>query len=135
MTLAQEYGVYGIGYNSDMSKEVPNACLCSVIWNWSAYYTAVVDSVIEGTWSGENYYGGMSEGLVAITDLASFCADGTAEKVAEATDAILSGSNNVFDGEMKTNTGEVVGSAGSTLDDATITGAIDWYYENVVVVE
>ena len=50
-------------------------------------------------------------------------------------DAILSGSNNVFDGEMKTNTGEVVGSAGSTLDDATITGAIDWYYENVVVVE
>ena len=135
MTLAQEYGVYGIGYNSDMRKEVPNACLCSVIWNWSAYYTAVVNSVIEGTWSGENYYGGMSEGLVAITDLASFCADGTAEKVAEATDAILSGSNNVFDGEMKTNTGEVVGSAGSTLDDATITGAIDWYYENVVVVE
>lgn len=135
MTLAQEYGVYGIGYNSDMSKEVPQTCLCSVIWNWSAYYTAAVDAIIKGTWSCENYYGGMSEGLVEITDLASFCAEGTQEKVSEATAAILNGSSNVFDGEMTTNTGEMIGSAGATLDDATITGAIDWYYENVVVVE
>lgn len=135
MTLAQEYGVYGIGYNSDMSKEVPETCLCSVTWNWSAYYTAAVDSVIEGTWDGSNYYGGMKEGLVGITELASFCADGTQEKVSEATDAILNGSSNVFDGELKTNTGEVIGNAGATLDDATITGEIDWYYENVVVVE
>lgn len=135
MTLAQEYGVYGIGYNSDMSKEVPQACLCSVIWNWSTYYTAAVDSVIEGTWNGENYYGGMKEGLVQITDLASFCKEGTKEKVAEASAAILNGSSNVFDGELITNTGAVIGSAGTTLDDATITGKIDWYYENVVVVE
>lgn len=135
MTLAQEYGVYGIGYNSDMSKEVPKACLCSVVWNWSAYYTAAVDSIIEGTWSGENYYGGMNEGLVSITDLASFCKEGTQEKVSEEMGAIMSGSNNVFDGELRTNIGEVIGSAGSTLDDATITGAIDWYYENVVIVE
>lgn len=135
MTLAQEYGVYGIGYNSDMSKEVPEACLCSVIWNWSAYYTSAVGSIIEGTWTGENYYGGISEGLVQITDLASFCTEGTQEKVTEAVNDILSGRNNVFDGEMKTNTGEVVGSAGSTLDDATITGAMNWYYENVIIAE
>lgn len=135
LTLAEEYGVYGIGYNSDMSKEVPQTCLCSVVWNWSAYYTAAVDSVIKGTWSGENYYGGMNEGLVAITDLASFCKEGTEEKVSEATAAIMSGSSNVFDGELRTNTGDVIGNAGSTLDDATITGAIDWYYENVVVVD
>ena len=135
MTLAQKYGVYGIGYNSDMSKEVPDACLCSVVWNWSAYYTKAVNDVIQGTWSGENYYGGMAEGLVEVTELASFCAPGTEEKVSEVSKAILNGTNNVFDGELKTNTGEVIGSEGSTLDDATITGGIAWYYENVVVVE
>lgn len=135
MTLAKEYGVYGIGYNSDMSKEVPEACLCSVVWDWSAYYTEAVNQVIQGTWSSENYYGGMAEGLVGITDLATFCAEGTQEKVSEASQAILDGSSNVFDGELKTNTGKVIGKAGKTLDDATITGGIDWYYENVVVVE
>lgn len=134
-TLAEEYGVYGIGYNSDMSKETPDATLCSVIWNWSAYYTSAVKSIIDGTWTGENYYGGMQEGLVAITGLASFAAEGTQEKVDEATAAILSGDCNVFDGVLETNTGDTIGTEGGTLDDATITGGINWYYKNVVIVE
>lgn len=134
-TLAQEKGVYGIGYNSDMSKETPASCLCSVIWNWSAYYTSAVQSVIEGTWDGSNYYGGMTEGLVDITELADFCVDGTQEKVDEATAQILSGSFNVFDGVIETNDGSTVGEEGKTLDDATITGGINWYYKNVVVLD
>lgn len=134
-TLAQEKGVYGIGYNSDMSKETPNSCLCSVIWNWSAYYTSAVESVIEGTWDGTNYYGGMPEGLVEITKLADFCIEGTQEKVDEATAQILSGTFNVFDGVMETNDGKTVGEVGKTLDDGTITGGINWYYKNVVVVD
>lgn len=134
-TLAQEKGVYGIGYNSDMSKETPDSCLCSVIWNWSAYYTSAVKSIIDGTWDGSNYYGGMSEGLVEITDLADFCVKGTQEKVDDASLLILSGKFNVFDGVMQTNDGKTVGEAGKTLDDATITGGINWYYKNVVVEE
>ena len=134
-SLAQERGVYSIGYNSDMSKDAPEACLCSVIWNWSAYYTAAVQSVIEGTWDGSNYYGGMSENLVNITSLADFCAEGTAEKVEEARAAILSGANGVFDGVIETNTGDTVGEEGKTLDDATITGGINWYFKTVSVVD
>ena len=134
-TLAQENGVYGIGYNSDMSKETPDSCLCSVIWNWSAYYTSAVQSVIDGTWDGSNYYGGMAEGLVDITDLADFCVEGTQEKVDEATSQILSGTFNVFDGVIETNDGSTVGEEGKTLDDATITGGINWYFKNVVVLD
>lgn len=134
-TLAQDAGVYGIGYNSDMQKETPDSCLTSVIWNWSAYYTFAVQSIIDGTWDGSNYYGGMTDGLVDITALADFCVQGTQEKVDEAKAQILSGAFNVFDGEMETNTGEIIGTSGSTLDDATITGGINWYYKNVQVVE
>lgn len=134
-TLAQEKGVYGIGYNSDMSKETPDSCLCSVIWNWSAYYTSAVQSVIDGTWDGSNYYGGMAEGLVDITNLADFSSEGTQEKVDEATAQILSGKFNVFDGVIETNDGSTVGEEGKTLDDATITGGINWYYKNVVVLD
>ena len=134
-TLAQEHGVYGIGYNSDMSKETPESCLCSVIWNWSAYYPPAVQSVIDGTWDGSNYYGGMSEGLVEVTDLAAFCVDGTQEKVDEAEAKILSGECNVFDGVIETNDGSTIGQEGATLDDATITGDIHWYFKNVSVIE
>ena len=134
-TTAQDAGVYGIGYNSDMRKETPDACLCSVIWNWSAYYTSEVQSIIDGTYDGKNYYGGMADGLVDITDLADFCADGTQEKVDEARAEILSGKCNVFDGKIETNTGDTIGKKGKTLDDDTITGGINWYYKNVKIVE
>ncbi len=134
-TFAEERGVYGIGYNSDMSKETPDSCLCSVIWNWSAYYTAAVQSVIDGTWDGSNYYGGMAEGLVGITNLADFCAEGTQDKVDEATANILSGTFDVFDGAIETNDGQIIGEEGKRLDDATITGGINWYFKNVTVLD
>ncbi len=134
-TLAQDRGVYGIGYNSDMSKEAPDACLCSVIWNWSAYYTSAVQSIIDGTWDGSNYYGGMNENLVGITELADFCVEGTADRVKEAKKRIMSGELGVFDGVIETNTGDMIGEAGKTLDDATITGAVNWYFKTVNVVE
>jgi len=134
-TLAQEKGVYSIGYNSDMSKEAPEACICSVIWNWSAYYTSAVQSIIDGTWDGSNYYGGMNENLVSITPIADFAADTTQEKVNVAKQQILSGKNGVFDGAIETNTGATVGTAGKTLDDAVITGGINWYFKTVNVIE
>ena len=134
-TLAEKKGVYSIGYNSDMSKDAPNACLCSVIWNWSAYYTSAVQSVIDGTWDGSNYYGGMKENLVGITELADFCAEGTKEKVEEAKSKILSGELGVFDGIIETNTGDTVGEEGKTLADSDITGKINWYFKTVSVVK
>ncbi len=133
--LAQERGVWSIGYNSDMSKEAPDAVLCSVIWNWSAYYTSAVQSVIDGTWDGSNYYGGMAEGLVQLTGLSDFNASEAQEKISEESKRIIRGEFNVFDGVIETNEGTTVGSAGGTLDDATITGGIDWYFKNVVVLE
>ena len=48
---------------------------------------------------------------------------------------ILSGDYNVFDGVMETNTGDMIGEDGGTLDDATITGGINWYYKNVELLD
>ncbi len=130
---AEKAGVWGVGYNSDMSKDAPKAVLTSVVWDWGVYYTAAVKSVIDGTWTGENYFGGMKEGLVGISPLSEgLVAEGTADAIEKAKAKILDGSFNVFDGVLKTNDGKTIGEAGKTLDDATITGGINWYYENVV---
>lgn len=134
-TASQDNKTWSIGYNSDMSKETPDATLTSVIWNWSAYYTSYIDSIINATYDGSNYYGGMSESLVGLTELSTLCEGETADKVNEAQQNILSGKFNVFDGVIKTNDGSTVGEDGKTLDDATITGGINWYYQNVEVVD
>ncbi len=134
-TTSEANGTWSIGYNSDMSKETPNATLTSVIWNWSAYYTSYVSSIIYATYDGSNYYGGMDESLIGLTEISSLCSEETSQIVTDATQKIMSGEFGVFDGVIETNTGETVGEEGSTLDDATITGGINWYYKNVQVID
>ena len=105
-----------------------------MVWNWSAYYTSAVQSVIDGKWTGDNYFGGMKDGLVDITGLSETLNDEeTISAIDEARANIMSGSFNIFDGVIETNTGETIGTAGSTLDDATITGGINWYFKTVSV--
>lgn len=131
---AESAGVWGVGYNSDMIKDAPGATLTSVEWHWGAYYTQAVQQVIDGTWNCENYYGGMADGLLDISDLNSaLCTDEMQAKVDEAKNEILNNGFNVFDGVLETNDGSTVGEEGSTLDDATIKGGINWYYKNVEV--
>lgn len=133
MVAAQERGAYGIGYNSDMAVQVPDAVLTSVVWHWGVYYTAAVQAAIDGTWTADNYFDGMKEGLLGLTDLTALCAEGTKEKVDEATQKILNGELQVFAGEIKDNEGNVRVKAGESLDDAYIAGEINWYVDNVVV--
>lgn len=131
-TEAQNAGVWGVGYNSDMIKDAPKATLTSTIWNWGVYYTQAAKAAMDGTWKPENYFGGMAEGLVDITELnPDLCTPEMEAAVAEAKTKIMSGFN-VFDGVIETNEGTTVGEEGKTLDDATITGGINWYYKNVV---
>lgn len=132
-TVAEQNGVWGVGYNSDMSKDAPGAVLTSVMWDWSVYYTYAVQSVIDGTWTGENYFGGMADGLVDIAPLSNICAEGTQEAVDAARKQITEEGFNVFDGVIETNDGSTVGEEGSTLSDSDITGNMNWYFKNVVV--
>ncbi len=129
---AEKRGVWGVGYNSDMTKDAPKAHLTAPVWNWGAYYTSAVQSVIDGTWDGSNYFGGMEEGLVDISPLSENVADGTAEAIDAAKQKILGGFK-VFEGDIVDNAGNQINKAGEFISDADITGKMNWYYKNVVV--
>ena len=142
---ARDAGVWGVGYNSDMTAEVGESVLTSVVWNWGAYYTAAVQNVIDGTWTPgvhvEDYFGSMADGLLSITALSSEVAEGTQEAVDVAKAAIEDGSFDVFTGTYTDAAGNTVGcdgvmecNDGTTLEvDGTNYAAISAYYKNVVV--
>lgn len=142
---ARDNGVWGVGYNSDMTAEVGDSVLTSVVWNWGAYYTAAVQNVIDGTWTPgvhvENYFGSMADGLCNITSLSSEAAEGTQDAIAVAQAAIMDGSFDVFTGTYTDAAGNTIGcdgvmecNDGSTMEvDGTNYAAITAYYKNVVV--
>ncbi len=129
---AQARGAFGCGYNSDMTKDAPQGHLTAPIWNWGVYYTKAAKAVLEGTWTNENYFGGMDDGLVDVSPLSENCAEGTEEAIEAARKKIVDGYK-IFEGSLFDNAGNEVCKEGEFLSDGDITGAMNWYYKNVEV--
>lgn len=121
---AEEAGKFGVGYNADMTVNAPKAHLTAPIWNWGSIYIDQVQKVIDGTWTAENYFWGIKEGLVDISPLSANVAEGTAEKIEEARTKMLSGEWDVFTGPIYSNTDELVVKEGEVLSDADITSGL-----------
>lgn len=146
---AENAGVFGIGYNSDMSADAPNAELTSAIWNWDVYYTKAVQAVIDGTWSElGNYYGGIADGFVDVAPLTDLCADGTQERIDAVKALFNAGTWDVFsgvklsfnedgsvvetDGDLADNEGNVIVEAGgASVEDSVIQGTMNYFVQGV----
>ena len=106
---------YSVGYNVDMLSVAPDAALTSATNNWSVYYTYALTQAIKGEKIATNWAEGYETDAVAITELGASCAEGTAEKVEEAIEAIKAGELKVFDTDTFTVGGEHLDSYTSSF--------------------
>ena len=105
---AQERGVWGCGYNADMTVDAPKAHLTAPVWHWGAVYTKEVQEVLDGTWKPEKIFLTMADGLVDLSPLSENCAEGTAEAIEAARTKIVSGEFDVFEGPLYDNQGNQI---------------------------
>ena len=156
--VANEKGVFGCGYNSDMSAEAPKAHLTAPVWNWDVYYATAMKAAMEDpanfmTKVG-NYYEGLKAGFVDVSPLTANCTAETKEAIDLAKDLMTSGEWDVFSGvklsfsgaagsvgvaktdaALKTNEGaEIVAAGGPSVDDGVIQGTMNYYVEGVTQV-
>ena len=156
--VANEKGVFGCGYNSDMSAEAPKAHLTAPVWNWDVYYATAMKAAMEDpanfmTKVG-NYYEGLKAGFVDVSPLTANCTAETKEAIDLAKDLMTSGEWDVFSGvklsfsgaagsvgvaktdaALKTNDGtEIVAAGGASVDDGVIQGSMDYYVAGVTQV-
>ena len=125
--------VYSVGYNVDMLQAAPTAALTSSTNDWSVFYTYLFKTAMAGETIATDWAKGYDAGAVAITELGPEVAEGTAEAVAAAEEAIKNGELHVFDTSTFTVGGEEVTSAftfdsdGDWVND-TNEGIVDGYY-------
>lgn len=145
---AEKAGVFGCGYNSDMTKNAPKAHLTATIWHWGVYYTAAVQAIMDGKWiEFGNYYKGSKEGLVDVSPLSANCAETTKEKIDAVKALFKEGTWDVFSGvklsfkgneivktdsDLKDNEGNVIVKAGGpSVSDQMITSDMHFFVEGV----
>lgn len=127
---------YSVGYNVDMLPTAPTAALTSPTNEWSVFYTELFTKTQNGEEIAADWAEGFDSDAVAITELGSSCAAGTAEKVAEVIAAIKDGSLKVFDASTFTVDGATLTSVPvdmTIMDWATMTVAYEGAtYEAIV---
>jgi basic membrane protein A len=130
--LAQEKGVYVIGYNSDVARDQsPDAFLTAPIWHWDVFYKKAVEDVAAGTWTNEPVWWGMADGLLSLAPIADFVPQEVKDLVEEEQARILSGEFDVFEGPINDNTGELKVPAGETMSDEDKL-SFNWLVEGIV---
>ncbi len=100
--VAEENGIYGFGYNSDMTEQAPDAHIAAPIWNWYIYYEGAIEATMEDSSSFMdtvgNYYGGLAEGFVDLSPITDNAAAGTQDILDQVTELMISGQWDVFSG-------------------------------------
>ena len=146
--VAEENGIFGCGYNSDMTEQAPAAHITAPIWNWYIYYQDAIEATMTDASSFMstvgNYYGGLAEGFVDISPLTDNAAAGTQEILDEVADMMISGEWDVFSGVSLeiSEDGTITmveeplmkndGTEAGDVDDGVITGTMNYNVAGVV---
>ncbi|MDR3072960.1 MAG: BMP family ABC transporter substrate-binding protein [Clostridiales Family XIII bacterium] len=121
---------FAIGYNLDNSglEGLEDAYLTAPVWHHDAYLISVVETIKDGTWKPESYYGTMADGYISLAPLTKNVTDEAKAKVEALEKEIKDGTLKIFVGPIKDNQGNVMVEEGETLDRAGI-----WEVNGVLV--
>jgi basic membrane protein A len=129
LQTAEKAGVFGFGQASNQYKFAPKAQLTATIDNWSPYYIAKVQAVMDGTWKSGDYFGHMKDDVVQMAPFTNMPDDvkAFAQKI---KDGITNGKYFAFTGPIKDNTGKLQLKDGEIADDGHLNSMM-YYVEGI----
>ncbi len=128
--LAEENGVYAIGYNAISPDIAPDAVLTAPIWDWGVYYKQTVEAAYNGEWETHSYWGHMADGILDLAPFGDMVPQEVQDEVNAAKAQIIDGTLHPFTGPITDNTGELRVEEGETMSDEALL-SFDWLVEGV----
>jgi basic membrane lipoprotein Med (substrate-binding protein (PBP1-ABC) superfamily) len=128
--VAEERGVFAIGYHTDMSEFGPKSHLVSVIHDWGKVYASRIEALQNNNWKAENLWLGLKDGISKLDSMSTAIPQWAFEKVELAKSEIISGKRHVFSGPIKNHRGRIRVKAGHELSDEELQ-RINWYAEGI----
>ncbi len=127
---AEAGGVVTFGQASDMAEYAPFPRVSSIIDNWSPYYIARVQAVMDGTWASADTWDGIAPGMVKIGEITDAVPADVKAEAEALRDAIAAGSHHPFTGPINKQDGSAWLAEGEVADDGTLAG-MGFYVEGI----
>lgn len=135
LEIAEERGLWAIGYNYDNSDIYKNSFLTAPIWHWEAFYEPRILECLQNKFNGQHYWEDMNTGILSLAPLTDNVKEGIAEVVEAENKKLESGNWDVFFGPIVSQDGEIRIQEGESMTDYAMLNEFDWYVEGVVINE
>lgn len=127
---AEQAGKWSIGSNSDISRFGPKSYLTGQIWDWAGLFEKLLIDLRDGNWTPGTRWGNLADGTVKLGPLNSAIPKSVVDTVNKAKADIIAGKLAIFTGPLKSNKGEVMVPAGTSLGEADLRG-MTWLLDNI----
>jgi len=135
LDIAEEKGIWSIGYNLDNTENYPNTFLTAPIWQWEKYYESYILKCLQDKHIGIDYWEGAETGVVSLAPLTKHVDKNAAAQVNRELHKMQTEYYDVFYGPIKDNKGALRVREGEKMSDAALRELFDWYVEGVVIDE
>ena len=135
LDVAEEKGIWSIGYNMDNSSDYPNSFLTAAVWNWEAFYTPQLLKCLQGKFQSVQYWEGVETGIVSLSPLTTNAKEGISEVLKEKEKELYNGTFDVFYGPIFDLEGKIRIKEGENMPDNVMLNTFDWYVKGVNVHE
>jgi basic membrane protein A and related proteins len=109
---AEQSGAWAIGSEYDTSSQNPKAFLTGSVYNWEPYAIEKYEQAEKGTFKNDEVNGDLKSGMVELAPLNSAVPASVKKEVEKAEAEMKAGKLFVFEGPLKSNTGEEVLKSG-----------------------
>lgn len=135
LELAEETGIWSIGYNFDNSADYPKSYLTAAIWQWEKFYTPKISECMNNIFVGKHYWESSDTGMVALAPLTANNAPEAAAIIEAEAARLNNGTYDVFYGPITDNQGNIRVAEGESMSDEVLLNSFDWYVEGVEINE
>lgn len=135
LEIAEERGIWSIGYNYDNSKEYENTFLMAPVWKWEEFYEPRILECLQNKFYGTHYWEDMTTGIISLSPFTNHVKGEVAELVAVEKQKLENGIWDVFYGPIIDQNGVIRIQEGESMTDEAMLNEFDWYVEGVVINE
>jgi basic membrane protein A len=110
---AEAAGAMSVGYHADASELAPNGWLTGSEWDWTALYSDIMQTVVDGTFAESDFNGDFRVGLQTGDN--PFVQSAYGDSVTEETIALIDAAEQSFVDGTSVFTGEILGQDGDVV--------------------
>ena len=115
--VAEQRGIFAVGYHADASHFAPKGWLVGAEWNWGPMMVQIVESIQNGTWKAEHLRGNFTTEATRLNDFGPAVPESVRSQVLSIQSKIMEGKYKIWQAPVLAQNGQAIFEQDMTMEE------------------